>query len=119
MTTTDALIATVTTGNRIVRPMPAADDHLPISILNRRGRGLRTMTVCSCEWQPRNPPERSSTACNAHMAHRRAKGLPRLDNYAGEVFGEGPWMGLTWNDWYAVHGGNDLDPYTGKIRRFN
>jgi hypothetical protein len=102
--------------NQIAKPMPAPEDHAPVSILNRTGRGIRTMIVCSCEWQPANPPERGSTRASAHMAHRRKLGLPRAD-YSAEVFGEGPWMGLTWDEWYAQHGGRDLDPYTGQIHK--
>jgi hypothetical protein len=97
------------------KPMPAADEHAPLSILNRTGRGIRTMTVCSCEWMPAKAPESSRTRANAHMAHRRSKGLPRAD-YSAEVFGEGPWMGLTWDEWYDAHGGQDIDPYTGMHR---
>lgn len=98
--------------NRIVKTMPAAADHAPLSILNRTGYGIRTMTVCSCEWFPAKAPERGTTRANAHMAHRRRLGLPRVD-YRTEVFGEGPWMGLTWDEWYAEHGADDVDPYTG------
>jgi hypothetical protein len=52
---------------------------------------------------------------SAHMAHRRRLGLPRAD-YSATVFGEGPWMGLSWDEWYAANGGDGMDPYTG-IRR--
>src|SRR5579859_1368114 len=103
--------------NRIAKPMPQAADHAPLSILNRTGRGIRTMLVCSCEWFPAKASERGSTRANAHMAHRRRLGLPRF-NYALEVFGEGPWMGLTWDEWYAEHGGRSIDPYTGEIREW-
>jgi hypothetical protein len=95
--------------------MPAPADHAPISILNRTGRGIRTMTVCSCEWMPAKAAERSQTRQNAHMAHRRSKGMPRAD-YSAEVFGEGPWMGLTWDEWYKTHGGTGIDPYSGEVR---
>jgi hypothetical protein len=97
------------------KPMPAADEHAPVSILNRTGRGIRTMIVCSCEWFPKKAPEAGSTRANAHMAHRRAQGLPRFD-YSREVFGEGPWAGWTWDEWYVLYGGKDIDPYTG-VRR--
>jgi hypothetical protein len=103
--------------NLITRPMPSPADHAPVSVLNRFGRGIRTMTVCSCEWMPAKPPERASTRANAHAAHRRSLGLPRAD-YAGEVFGEGPWMGLSWDEWYSEFGGKDIDPYTGEKREF-
>jgi hypothetical protein len=73
------------------------------------------MTVCSCEWMPGKAPESSRTKHNSHMAHRRSKGLPRAD-YSAEVLGEGPWMGLTWDEWYDAHGGQDIDPYTGRQR---
>lgn len=96
-------------------PMPAAADHAPMSVLNLTGRGIRTMVTCSCGWVPRSAPGAASTMSNAHAAHRRAKGLPRA-NYAATVFGEGPWAGLTWDAWYAQHGGKDLDPYTGNQR---
>ena len=110
-----ALIPVITTGNRIVAPMPAPADHLPLSILNR-GAGVRTVIVCSCEWQPAENDDRrlrSSTSCDPHISHRAAMGLPTLPNYADVVFGEGPWMGLTWDAWYAVHKNHDVDPYTG------
>jgi hypothetical protein len=97
------------------KPMPAPADHAPLSVLNRTGQGIRTMTVCSCEWMAAKAPERGSTRANAHMAHRRRLGLPRAD-YAAEVFGEGPWAGWTWDEWHEVHGGQDVDPYTG-VRR--
>lgn len=95
--------------------MPTAADHAPLSVLNRTGQGIRTMIVCSCEWMPAKAPERASTRNSAHMAHRRKMGLPRSD-YSTTVFGEGPWMGLTWDEWYEQHGGPDIDPYTGSTR---
>jgi hypothetical protein len=98
--------------NRIAKPMPAASDHAPLSVLNRSTVGIRTMVVCSCEWMPDKPPQRGSTRSNAHMAHRRMLGLPRAD-YAATVFGEGPFMGLTWDQWHAEHGVGGTDPYTG------
>jgi hypothetical protein len=104
--------------NRIAKPMPAASEHAPLAILNRTGHGVRTIIVCSCEWQPKRASERGSTSCNAHMAHRRSLRLPRAD-YSAAVFGEGPWMGLTWNEWYAEHGGQDIDPFTGDRHTLN
>jgi hypothetical protein len=101
--------------NRIAVKMPAAADHAPLSVLNRTGRGIRTMTICSCEWQPAKASERGSTMSSAHMAHRRKLGLSRAD-YSATVFGEGPWMGLTWDEWYAQHGTEGIDPYTGNRR---
>jgi hypothetical protein len=97
--------------NTIAKQMPAAEDHAPISVLNRTGRGIRTTIVCSCEWMPAKAPVSASTRSNAHMAHRRKKGMPRAD-YAATVLGEGPGMGLTWDEWHASNAG--LDPYTGK-----
>ena len=99
--------------NRIAVRMPAAAAHAPLSVLNRTGHGIRTMVVCSCEWMPAKGPERGSTKNNAHMAHRRKTGLPRA-SYPATVLGEGPWMGLTWDDWYAENGGDGMDPYTGQ-----
>ena len=101
--------------HRIAVKMPEADDHAPLSVLNRTGRGIRTMTVCSCEWMPAKAPGSSRTMSNAHMAHRRKLGLPRAD-YGATVFGEGPWMGMTWDDWHAKNGGGGIDPYTGTRR---
>lgn len=101
--------------NRIAVKMPTAADHAPLSVLNRTGRGIRTMTVCSCEWVPAKAPESSRTMHNSHMAHRRKHGLPRAD-YPATVFGEGPWMGLTWDEWYDAHGDENVDPYTGSTR---
>jgi hypothetical protein len=101
--------------NRIAVKMPEAADHAPLSVLNRTGRGIRTMTVCSCEWMPAKGPERGSTKNNAHIAHRRKLGLPRVD-YSATIFGEGPWMGMTWDEWYDAHGGQGIDPYTGTAR---
>ena len=103
--------------NRIATPMPAPDSHAPLSVLNRHGAGIRTMIICSCEWMPAKPPERGSTMNNAHMAHRRKHGLPRAD-YSATVFGEGPWMGLTWDEWHEQHGAENRDPYTGEVRDF-
>lgn len=104
--------------NRIVKAMPKAGDHAPLSVLNRTGSGVRTMVVCSCEWMPANAAERGSTRCNAHAAHRRKLGLPRAD-YSAEVFGEGPWMGLTWDEWHgSADGGSGVDPYTGERREW-
>jgi hypothetical protein len=99
----------------IVKPMPAAGEHAPLSVLNRTGQGIRTMVVCSCEWMPAKAPHRGSTRNSAHMAHRRKVGRPRAD-YSATVFGEGPWMGLTWDEWHDAHGGQDVDPYTGQKR---
>lgn len=95
--------------------MPAPADHAPLSVLNRTGHGIRTMDACSCEWMPAKGPAAGRLMHNAHIAHRRSKGLPRFD-YSQEVFGEGPWAGWTWDEWYAEHGGCDVDPYTGKVR---
>lgn len=97
------------------RPLPAPDEHAPLSVINTTGSGIRTVVTCSCGWKPAKGPDRGSTMNNGHMAHRRSKGLPRAD-YAGTVFGEGPWAGWTWNEWYAQHGGQGLDPYTGQPR---
>lgn len=102
--------------NRIVKPIPPVADHAPLSVLNRTGHGIRTMIICTCEWTPKKASERGSTSTNAHMAHRRQQGMPRFD-YSKVVFGEGPWMGLTWDEWYAEHGGTDVDPYTGLMRK--
>ena len=101
--------------NRVAKPMPKPQDHAPLSVLNRTGKGIRTMTICSCEWQPAKAPESSRTRTNAHAAHVRKLGLPKAD-YRLEVFGEGPNMGLTWDEWYETYGGQDIDPYTGKVR---
>ena len=98
--------------NRIAVKMPAAADHAPLSVLNRTGSGIRTMTICSCEWQPAKAPVAGSTMHNAHMAHRRKMGLPRAD-YSRTVFGEGPFMGLTWDEFYAGREGQAIDPFTG------
>jgi hypothetical protein len=95
--------------------MPQASDHAPLSVLNRTGAGIRTMIVCSCEWMPRKASERGSTMHVAHAAHRRSKGMPPAD-YAAVIFGEGPWKGLTWDEWYARHGSENVDSYTGKSR---
>ena len=48
-------------------------------------------------------------------AHRRKHGMPRAD-YSATVFGEGPWMGMTWDEWHEQRGGQDIDPYTGTAR---
>jgi hypothetical protein len=104
--------------NKIAAPMPAPADHAPLSILNRTGHGIRTVIICSCEWQPKKAPERGSTSNNAHMAHRRQHGMPPF-NYAHVVFGEGPWMGLSWDEWYEQHGGQEIDPYTGKRSKWS
>jgi len=101
--------------SRTAKLMPAPAGHAPLSVLNRTGQGIRTMIVCSCEWMPAKAPAAASTMSNAHMAHRRKQGMPRAD-YAAVVFGEGPWMGLTWDEWYAEHGDEGTDPYTGQPR---
>jgi hypothetical protein len=95
--------------------MPAAEDHAPLSVLNRTGRGIRTMIVCSCGWMPAKAPVSATVRNNAHMAHRRNVRMPRAD-YANTVFGEGPFMGLTWDEWYAANGSDGTDPYTGSAR---
>lgn len=95
--------------------MPAAADHAPVSILNRTGQGIATVVACSCGWKPAKGSVRGSTRDNGHMAHRRSKGLPRAD-YSRTVFGEGPWAGLTWDEWYERFGGQDINPYTGERR---
>lgn len=99
--------------NTIVKPMPTEAEHAPLSVRNRSGSGIRTMIICSCDWVPTKAPDRGSTRSNAHKVHRRKHGLPPAD-YNKVVFGEGPWMGLTWDEWSAQHGGQDIDPYTGK-----
>ena len=98
--------------NRIAAQMPAPADHAPLSVLNRTGSGIRTMTACSCEWMPAKGPTAGSTKNNAHMAHRRSKGLGRAD-YSATVFGEGPFTGLTWDEFYAGREGQGIDPFTG------
>lgn len=92
------------------KPLPAAADHLPVSFLNpTRGRGIATMIGCSCGWKPKQASSRGSTRCNGHMAHRRTKGLPRLEDYSGTVYGPGyPAAGLTDAEWHAM---SDADPY--------
>jgi hypothetical protein len=99
------------------RPLPPAAGHAPLSVLNRTGRGIRTMDACSCEWVAANAPASMRSMHNAHMAHRRSKGLPRFD-YSQVVFGEGPWTGWTWDEWYAKHGSKNIDPYTGQVREW-
>jgi hypothetical protein len=98
--------------------LPAPAGHAPVSVLNRSGRGIRTVVTCSCKWVPAAADiadAGGSTMNDAHAAHRHAQGLPPAD-YTGTVFGEGPWAGWTWDDWYAVYGGRGLDPYTGQTR---
>lgn len=103
------------------RTMPAPAEHAPLSVLNRTGQGIRTVTVCSCEWVP--SPQAvdaagATTMDDAHAAHRDAEGMPPAD-YSTTVFGEGPWAGMTWNAWYAQHGSDGhLDPYTGARREW-
>jgi hypothetical protein len=102
--------------DRVAVKMPEAADHAPLSVLNHSGIGIRTIVVCSCGWRPAKPPEGGMrTRYNGHMAHRRSKGMPRAD-YQATVFGEGPWAGMTWDDWYAAHGSEGVDPYTGEER---
>jgi hypothetical protein len=103
--------------NLIAKPLPLPAEHAPLSVLNRSGSGIRTMTVCSCEWMPARPPASSRTAHNAHAAHRKSKGLGRAD-YSRTVFGEGPHAGLTWDEWYEEFGGQGTDPYTGTRREW-
>lgn len=95
---------------------PAGDGHDPLSVLNHAGDGIRTMIICSCGQMKANPAARMSTMNNGHMAHRRRLGLPRAD-YTRTRFGEGPWKGLTWDEWYAKHGTEGVDPYTGRKPR--
>ena len=97
------------------KPMPAPASHAPLSVLNRTGHGIRTMIVCSCQWTPAKAPERGSTMHVAYMAHRRKVGLPRIGRI-DPVFGEGPWTGWTWDEWYDANGGQNIDPYTGSTR---
>ena len=84
-------------------------------ILNPHATGIRTMIVCSCGHQPAAPPQSMRTMHNSHDAHRRSLGLPRSD--IQPVFGDGPWTGLTWNEWYETHGGTGADPHTGNTDR--
>jgi hypothetical protein len=75
------------------------------------------VVTCSCGWQPKTAPDRMSTMDDPYIAHRREQGMP----YAGHidpVFGEGPWTGLTWDEWYSQHGGTGIDPYTGEVREY-
>lgn len=95
------------------RPLPAPGEHAPLMVLNRTGRGLRTMTVCSCGQRPTRAPGHMNAMFASHMAHRRGLKLPRAD-YSMEVFGEGPWAGWTWNEWQAQFGGDGTDPFTGE-----
>jgi hypothetical protein len=104
--------------DQLAKPMPGPQAHAPVSLLNRTGRGIRTVLVCSCEAVPPAAPESSRTMTAWHEAHRAAKRMSPLPDYSGVVFGEGPWMGLTWNEWYARHGSKGLDPYTGQKRTF-
>jgi len=103
------------TGVSAAKPLPAASEHAPVSVLNLSGRGVRTMIGCSCGRMPATPPASARTLANSHMAHRRTLGLPRA-GYAQVVFGEGPWTGWTFSEWWEVHGGLGIDPYTGRAR---
>lgn len=102
--------------NLTAKPLPASADHAPLSIRNRTGAGVRSMITCSCGWEPRKASEAASTMHNSHMAHRRHLRLPPAD-YTATVFGEGPWAGWTWDEWYEVHGGQNLDAHTGQPMR--
>jgi hypothetical protein len=104
-----------TSGAVLSPAMPAAAEHAPVSVLNRTGAGIRTVVHCSCGWVPRTAPDRGSTMNTKHARHRRTLGLDRAD-YAATVMGEGPWQGMTWDAWYAKHGGQGTDPYTGDAR---
>jgi hypothetical protein len=84
-----------------------AEDHMPVAFLNRTGEGMRTLNGCSCGWKAKKASPRMSTMFNAHMAHLRSVGAPPRDDYSIEVYGEGPAKGLTWNQWYASHPGED------------
>ena len=96
--------------------LPAAEAHAPLSLLNLTGQGVRTMITCSCGWGPGSQAGVGSrTLNNAHLAHRRRRGL---SGNPDTVFGEGPWAGQTWDAWYAAHRDEGLDPYTGLPRAF-
>lgn len=103
----------------MIKPLPSPAAHARMSELNRTGRGIRTIVTCSCGWRPSRAPESGSSRSRAWETHRRSAGVPVTDHDRGtEVFGEGPWAGWTWDEWYEVHGGRDIDPYTGVARVF-
>jgi len=97
--------------DHIAKELPLPADHAPLAVLNHTGHGIRTIVTCSCGWRPAKAANGASAMHNGHMAHRRKAGLPRAD-YSATVFGEGPWTGLTWNEWYSANGGG-VDPFTG------
>jgi hypothetical protein len=106
------------------RPLPAPAEHAGITVLNplMDHYGIRTTILCSCEAVPPAPPTSSRTMHAWHDAHRAEHGLGPADPQADIVFGQGPWTGWTWDEWYARigrhrnKGNTSVDPYTGQVR---
>ena len=82
--------------------------HDAVSFLNRSGQGIRTYVACTCGWSPKKMPTAGSTMHVAYMAHLRAVGMPR-PQFLATVYGEGPAIGLTFDQWYQQF--PNCDPY--------
>lgn len=80
----------------------------PVSYLNRRPEGIRTLNGCTCGWVPIKAPTSGSTMYNAFKKH--AKTAHAIDFIICDaIYGEGPAKGKTFDEWYAI--APDCDPY--------
>ena len=94
----------------LTRVLPPAEAHEPVTLINRTGAGCRTVVACSCGLGPHKGTGARDRR-RWHDGHRR--GLGQIPAGSEPVFGEGPFTGWTWDEWYATYAGLDIDPYTG------
>lgn len=82
--------------------------HVPTIFLNTTDpNGIRTFVGCSCGVMPRRMPQSGNARPLSYMAHARKVGL-QVRNISHAVYGPGyPAAGMTWNEWYAAHPGED------------
>lgn len=94
-------------------PLPSPESHIPLSVVNDTGHGIRSLYVCSCGERPKKGSSRGSTMHVWHDNHRRKLGLEKFDIVWDQtVYGPGSVAeGLTWRQWREMW--PTFDPYTG------